>query len=224
MPIRSRIPTCVTLALRSLRRLARPGRRFEREAGRAPPRAPADRPRRSPAGRSPARPSPVATTGAATGSPPAVFAERGSERPPGREPDLSPCRTAWSRDRSEGPWRRGAGATEWRRAPGLPRSPAGGRASRAAAVGRARSSGRQALATASPACRQDAASARRLHAGAEAVFPGAVTLLGLVGLLHRACARSSPSGLGGSRPSATPEGTQNTPSPSAGGARSTSGG
>ncbi len=36
----------------------------------------------------------------------------------------------------------------------------------------------------------------RLHAGAEAVLLGAMALLGLVGLLHRAVLRSSPSGLG----------------------------
>jgi hypothetical protein len=64
-------------------------------------------------------------------------------------------------------------------------------------VGRARPSGRQALATASPARGQDAASARRLHAGAKAVLPGAVTLFGLVRLLrHRPCLGSSPSGPG----------------------------
>ena len=197
---------CVTLAPCSLHRLAQPGRRFERGAGSEPSRALADRTPRSPAGRSPARPSPVATTGATTGSPPAAAAERDSERPPGRGPVRSPGRTAWSRDRSEGPWWRGAGASESRRVPGLPRSPAGGRASRAAAEGRARSSDRQAFATACPACGQDAASARRLHPGAEAVLLGAVALLGLVGLLHRACAGSSPSGLG-VRSSLTPKGT-----------------
>jgi hypothetical protein len=45
------------------------------------------------------------------------------------------------------------------------------------------------------------------------VLLGAVALLGLVGLLHRACARSSPSGLGAS--SSTPEGTQTRRSPGA---------
>jgi hypothetical protein len=45
------------------------------------------------------------------------------------------------------------------------------------------------------------------------VLPGAVALLGLEGLLrHRACAGSSPSGLG-IRPSSTPEGTQTRRSP-----------
>ena len=161
-----------------------------------PSRAPAGRRRRSPAWRSPARPSPVAATEAAIGFPPGVGAERGSERPRGRGPARSPGRIAWFRDRSEGPVWREVGAIGSRNAPGAPQSPAGGRASRAAAGGRARSSGRQALATASPARGQDAASARRFHAGAEAVLPGAVALLGLVGLLHRACARSSPSGLG----------------------------
>ena len=68
---------------------------------------------------------------------------------------------------------------------------------RAAAQRRARLSGRQAFSTAGPAGGQNAPSARTLHAGAESVFPGAVTLLGLVGLLrHGACARSSPSGSG----------------------------
>ena len=104
------------------------------------------------------------------------------------------------------------GANGSSRAPGVPRSPADWKAFRAAAVGRARPSGRQALATASPACGQDAASARRLHSGAEAVFLGAVALLGLVGLLHGACAGSSPSGLGVS-PSSTPEGTQTRQTP-----------
>jgi hypothetical protein len=44
------------------------------------------------------------------------------------------------------------------------------------------------------------------------VLLGAVALLGLVGLLHRACAGSSPSGLG-ARPSSTPEGTQTRQTP-----------
>jgi hypothetical protein len=55
------------------------------------------------------------------------------------------------------------------------------------------------------------------------VLLGAVALLGLVGLLHRACARSSPSGLG--VPSVIdPRRHAKAPSPRAGGARSTSGG
>ena len=118
-------------------------------------------------------------------------------RPPSRGPDWSPCRTASSRGRSAGSWPRGAGGIASSPAPGAPRSPAGGRASRGATgSGRARPSGRQALPTASPACGQDAASAGGLHPGAEAVFLGAMSLLGLVGLLHRGCAGSSPSGLG----------------------------
>ena len=185
----------------------------EEPAERRPDR-PHGRRRRSPAGRSPARPSPAAATGASTGSPPGVAAERDSGRPPSRGLARSPGRIASSRARSGGPVRRGAGAIGSCHAPGVPRSPAGGRASRAAAGGRARPSGRQALATAGPACGQDAASARRLHTGAEAVFLGAVALLGLVGLLHRACAGSSPSGLG-VRPSSTPEGTQTRRSPDA---------
>jgi hypothetical protein len=224
MPTRSRIPTCVTLAPRSSHRHARQERRFGRGAGPVPPRAPADRRRRSPAWRSPARPSPAAATGAATGSPPGVAAERGSGRPPGRLPARSPGRIASSRDRSGGPVWREVGAIGSRHAPEVPQSPAGGRASRAAAEGRARLSGRQALATAGPARGQDAASARRFHAGAEAVLPGAVALLGLVGLLHRACARSSPSGLG--VPSVfDPRRHANAPiARCTGGARSTSGG
>jgi hypothetical protein len=201
MPTRSRIPTSVTLAPcssdRSSHRHARPGRRFGRGAGPVPPRSLDDRHRRSPAGRSPARPSPVAATGAATGSPPEAAVERGSERPRGPGPARSPGRIASSRARSEGPWWRGAGAIGSSPSPGAPRSPAGWRASRAAAGGRARPSGRQALATAGPACGQDTAAARTLHSGAKAVFLGAVALLGLEGLLrHRACAESSPSGLG----------------------------
>ena len=203
MPTRPRIPTCValapcvTLAPCPFRRLARPGRRCGRGAGRAPPRASADRPRRSPAGRSPEHPSPAAATGAATGSPTEGAAERDSGRPPDRGPVLSPGRTALSQARSGGLVWRGAGAIGSNLVPELPRSPAGGRASRvAASMCRARSSGRQPLPTASPARGQDAAAARRPHSGAEAVLLGAVTLLGLVGLLHRACLGSSPSGLG----------------------------
>jgi len=197
MPTRSRIPTSVTLAPCSSHRQARPGRRFGRGAGRGPLRSLDGRHRRSPAGRSPAHPSPVATTGAATGSPPGDAAERGSGRPRGPGPARSPGRIASFRAPSEGPWWRGAGAIGSSPSPGAPQSPAGWRASRAAAVDRARPSGRQALATAGPACGQDTAPARTLHAGAEAVFLGSVALLGLEGLLrHRACAESSPSGLG----------------------------
>jgi hypothetical protein len=56
------------------------------------------------------------------------------------------------------------------------------------------------------------------------VLLGAVALLGLVGLLHRACARSSPSGLG--VPSVIdPRRHANAPiARDPGGARSTSGG
>ncbi len=228
MPIRLRIPTCVVLApcvtlAPCPFRLAQPGRRCGRGAGRAPLRASADRPRRSPAGRSPGHPSPVAATGAATGSPPEVVAERDSGRPPGRGPVRSPGRTALSRGRSGGLVWRGAGAIGSNLVPGVPRSPAGGRASRAAAEGRARQSGRQALATASPARGQDAATARRSHPGAEAVLLGAMALLGLVGLLHRACARSSPSGFGVSV--IDPRRHANAPyARCPGGARSTSGG
>jgi hypothetical protein len=197
MPTRSRIPTCVNLAPCPCLPRAQPGRRPERGAGRGPPPSLDGRHRRSPAGRSPARPSPAAALAAATGSPPGAVAGPDSGRPPSRGLARSPSRIVWSRARSEGPGWLGAGAIGSTRAPGAPENPAGWKASRAAAQGRARSSGRQAFSTAGPACGQDTAPARTLHAGAKAVLPGAVTLLGLIGLLrHRACARSSPSGLG----------------------------
>src|SRR4029078_1907717 len=52
------------------------------------------------------------------------------------------------------------------------------------------------LPTACPPSGDHTPAARRPHAGAEAVLLGAMTLLGLVRSLHRACARSSPLVLG----------------------------
>src|SRR4029077_8681917 len=102
-----------------------------------------------------------------------------------------------SRGQSAGSAPPGVGGTAWSLAPGAPRSPEGGRASRGATgIGRARPADRQTLPTASPASGQDSTAAGGLHPGAEAVFLGAMPLLGLVGLLHRGCAGSSPSGLG----------------------------
>ena len=63
-------------------------------------------------------------------------------------------------------------------------------------VSRARSSGRQPLSTTCPSCCDHAPTTGSPHPGAEAVFLGAVALLGLVGPLHRDCPGSSSSGLG----------------------------
>ena len=121
--------------------------------------------------------------------------------PPRRLPVARPNRVVSRSFGGSGP--RGAGGTARSHRPGAPGSPSDGRASRAAAPWlRARWSGRQPLATARPTRGDDPSTAGGPHPGAEAVLLGAMALLGLVGLLHRGCARSSPSGLGdcGSRP------------------------
>ena len=113
-----------------------------------------------------------------------------------------------SRGPSFGSERPGVDGIERSRRPGAPGSPSDGRAPRAAAPARrARRSGRQPLATARPASGQDASAPGSLHPGTEAVLLGAMSLLRLVGLLHRSCARSSPSASGTVVPS-TPRGTQ----------------
>jgi hypothetical protein len=174
-----------------------PGRRLVGGAGRVSRRA-FDSPR-SPvrSSRSRGRPIPDGAPAPSNEVPPEVAGEPGSGRRPSREHDSSRRRTASFRGRSAGSgWQR-SGGTGTSLVPSAPRSPSDWRASRGAAVeGRARRSDRQALATASPASGQDPASTRRLHTGAEAMLLGAVTLLGLIGLLHRACAGSSPSSLG----------------------------
>ena len=88
--------------------------------------------------------------------------------------------------------------------------------------GRARSSGRQPLSAASPPSGEHAPAAGRPHPGAEAVLLRAMPLLGLVGLLHRGCARSSPSGPGST--SSTPRGTQTRRAPVSAFGASVSGG
>jgi len=86
------------------------------------------------------------------------------------------------------------GGTELSPLSGAPRSPVGGRASQDAAGECLARSGRQPLPAPGAAGGQDPSTAGRSHPGSKAVFLGAVALLWLVGLLHRVCARSSPSG------------------------------
>ena len=115
--------------------------------------------------------------------------------PPSFRPVARPNRVA-----SRSVRRKRAVRSGWDRtvpAPAAPRSPADGRASRDAADAcRARSSGRQSLPTARPPSGDDTPAAGRAHPCAEAVLLRAMPLLGLVGLLHRDCARSSPLGPG----------------------------
>ena len=119
---------------------------------------------------------------------------------PGCGPPLPPAfdrsteRTGSLRDRSGENGRRGADGTGRSRRPGAPGSPSVARAPRdAAPLPRVRRSGGQPLAAARAASGQDSPAPGGPHPGAEAVLLGAMALLWLVGLLHRGCARSSPS-------------------------------